>query len=243
MHVSWKTAPAREAAAGPSTQTARGRWALVPAKPFALAKTRLSARLAPRHRAALAREMLTHTLRALGQVETLEGVALVSTEPEAEALAREWGAHVLPERPGHLASVIDAGLAALGAAELVIVVLADLPRLQANDVADMLALSERSPIVLAPDTRDEGTNALLLRPPTRMPTCFGRYGSFAAHLRRATTHRLDAVVHRRYSLGFDLDSPHDLDQLIRDRGRPYAALTAAGVYDAEAAKLRSAGDR
>ena len=79
MHVSWKHAPASEAADGLSPQTARGRWALVPAKPFALAKTRLSARLAPRHRAALAREMLIHTLRVLGQVETLEGVALVST--------------------------------------------------------------------------------------------------------------------------------------------------------------------
>jgi 2-phospho-L-lactate guanylyltransferase len=83
----------------------------------------------------------------------------------------------------------------------------------------MLALGDRAPIVIAPDAQDEGTNALLLSPPDRMPTCFGRRGSFRAHLDRARALGLEPAVLRAPSLAFDIDSADDLARLKGpDRG-------------------------
>jgi 2-phospho-L-lactate guanylyltransferase len=193
----------------------RGCWALVPAKPFAMAKSRLAEALPGEARRTLARDLLARTLGVLRVTEGLSGVAVVTRDPEVEAVALEHGAVPLPETSTQLDAIIDGGLDALSArgAASALVIVADLPALAPDDVARMIELGERSPLVLAPDEREEGTNALLVTPPDRMRTCFGRRGSFRAHSERAAAMGLPAAVFHAASLAFDLDTVEDLPRL------------------------------
>lgn len=192
-----------------------GCWALVPQKPFSMAKSRLSEALSSEARAALARGLFVHTLGVLRVTAGLDGIAVVSRDPEVEAAARDFGALLLPETSARLDEIIDEGLGALAArgAASALVIVADLPALSADDVAQMIKLGERSPVVLAPDEREEGTNALWVAPPDRMKTCFGRRGSYRAHSERAAAMGLEVEVLRAPSLAFDLDSAEDLGRL------------------------------
>jgi 2-phospho-L-lactate guanylyltransferase len=133
------------------------------------------------------------------------------------ALAR--GALLLGETSTRLDAIVDGGLDALSARGVssVLVVLADLPELSADDVARMIDLGARHSIVLAPDAREEGTNALLLTPPDRMRTCFGRRDSFRAHRERASSMGIEVAVLRAPSLAFDLDTAEDLAKLTGRR--------------------------
>jgi 2-phospho-L-lactate guanylyltransferase len=207
-----------------------GCWALVPAKPFAMAKSRLAEALSGEARRTLARELLAHTLGVLRVTAGLSGVAVISRDPEVEAVAREHGALSLPETSERLDGIIDGGLDALSArgARSGLVVVADLPSLAPEDVAQMIELGERHPVVIAPDERDEGTNALLVSPPDRMRTCFGRRGSFRAHSERAASMSLEVAIFRAPSLGFDLDTVEDLLRLPAD-GHPRGASISIGL--------------
>jgi 2-phospho-L-lactate guanylyltransferase len=193
----------------------RGCWALVPAKPFDMAKSRLAEALPDAARRQLARDLLEHTLDVLRVTGGLEGVAVVSRDPEVEAMALAHGALPLPETSARLDEIVDGGLDALRArgAGSVLVVLADLPALSADEVALMIKLGARHAVVLAPDEREEGTNALLVAPPDRMRTCFGRRGSFRAHQERAAAMNIEIAVFRAPSLAFDLDTVDDLRRL------------------------------
>lgn len=198
-----------------------GCWALVPQKPFSMAKSRLAEALSSEARRTLARDLLAHTLDVLRVTAGLEGVAVVSRDPEVEVAARARGALLLPETSDRLDEIIDGGLSALSArgASAALVVVADLPALSADDVAPMIKLGERYAVVLAPDEREEGTNALLIAPPDGMRTCFGRRGSYRAHSEKAAAMSLTMAVFRAPSLGFDLDTVEDLRRLSAMVGR------------------------
>jgi 2-phospho-L-lactate guanylyltransferase len=196
-----------------------GCWALVPAKPFAMAKSRLAEALSSEARRTLARDLLAHTLGVLRVTAGIEGVAVVSRDPEVEVMALDAGALLLPETSDRLDAIVDGGLDALSArgAASALVVVADLPALAADDVGQMIKLGERYAVVLAPDEREEGTNALFVAPPNRMRTCFGRRGSFLAHSERAAALSLEVAVFRAPSLAFDLDTVEDLRRLSATR--------------------------
>lgn len=192
-----------------------GAFALVPVKPFTAAKSRLSGALSDGARRHFARSLLENTLSVLRSAAGIEAVAVVSRDPEVELITKARGALLLGEASTRLDSIVDGALAELGSrgASSALVVLADLPDLCAEDVERMLSLGERSEIVIAPDAEDEGTNALFLRPPSRMKTCFGRRNSFQAHCERARELGIDPAVLRAHSLAFDVDSTDDLARL------------------------------
>jgi 2-phospho-L-lactate guanylyltransferase len=69
-------------------------------------------------------------------------------------------------------------------------------------------------IVVAPDERDQGTNALLLSPPDIVPFAFGA-GSFAAHVAAARRCCVAPAIVRRPGLAFDVDTAEDHARLQR----------------------------
>lgn len=173
-------------------------WALVPAKCFHRAKSRL--RLPVDARVRLARRFLEHVLGATAPY--VEGILVVTDCPQVARHARNRGAHSLIRPPARtLADTLNEGLRVLGTPALVL--MSDLPRLRGEDVRRLIARPER--LVAAPDLAERGTNALLVR--DNIATRFGREDSFAAHL------RLGAAIFRARSLGFDVDSRSDLAQL------------------------------
>ena len=188
-------------------------YALVPVKPFRRAKSRLSPVMSKPVRAALARALLSHTLDVLAACPVIPCV--VSRDITALDLARRRGAATLVETESGLnAALTLAREWALGrGAQAVLVVPADLPLLTPADIAAVLDLGRGSrSVVIAPDARGEGTNALLLRPPDAINFAFGPQ-SFYEHCAQAETSQVALCVHRSPALAFDLDTPADWKQI------------------------------
>lgn len=158
--------------------------------------------------------MLMATVDTLKKVKSIEHILVVSRDSEALAVARNAGARTLLEN-GHPELNIGLTRAAMVAnaykAHGVLVLPADLPLLDPEDVRAMIALSRPGPcVVIAPDRRNEGTNALLLTPPDVIAFDYG-VGSFNRHCERARIAGAHLEIFEADSLALDLDLPEDLD--------------------------------
>ena len=179
------------------------------------AKTRLRPTLPPRYRASLALAMLDDVVTAATQTDS--AVLVVTDARSIAARVRKVGARatVAAARGTRDAAAHGLRLAARNGADAALVIAADLPFATAADLRRVIAAGRRAQIVIVPDSRRSGTNALFLRPPTRIAPQFGR-GSLAAHRRAAGP---DGRVLRVARLGVDIDTPADLRALARSMAR------------------------
>ncbi len=196
-------------------------WAIVPVKPLRRAKSRLARALKANQRAALSRSMLARTLDVLSSVDRLAGMLVVSRDLTVQDIARAKNAIPLAETESGLNAAVSQAcewITAQGASGALIVPI-DLPLLTAFDIEAMIDHAvEPACIVVAPDRRDEGTNALLLRPPHAIRPAFGR-SSFAAHRAQAVASGLPIHVYRSATIALDIDLPADLDHYREQVGR------------------------
>ncbi len=190
----------------------RRAWAIVPAKSTTRAKSRLEPVLGDDERAAFARALLGHVLEVLAG-SGLDGILVATDGDDVADLARARGAAVLrDEGAGALAEVADRALAEVDArgAEVALVLMADLPRVTAEDVARLLAAADDHDVVAVRDQKGRHTNALVLAPPTAMRTSFGQSDSFGAHCAAARAAGLRLAVLDLERVAFDVDGPEDL---------------------------------
>jgi 2-phospho-L-lactate/phosphoenolpyruvate guanylyltransferase len=172
--------------------------AVVPMKSMDLAKGRLAAVLDPAGRRALARQMLDHVLETLRQA----GVSSVRVANGNRDLNADVAA------AAHLVQ-------GEGATDLLLV-MADLPYLAADDIAALIEAGRQSPVVIA-EAKDGGTNALLLRPPTVLDFAFASgQPSASRHAERARAAGIEPAIVRRPGLARDIDTPADLAALASD---------------------------
>jgi len=186
-----------------STPAARSTAVLLPVKAFRAAKGRLAGALDDVSRAALAREMATKVVRAAGALP----VSIVCDDDEVSAWAVTLGAEVI-WRPGRgLNAAVTDGVDELGSVGFaqVIVAHADLPH-----ALDLTWVADFDGVTLVPDRRDDGTNVVCL--PTRAGFTFAYGpGSFARHQAEARRLDLPVRIERERRLGWDVDTPDDLD--------------------------------
>jgi 2-phospho-L-lactate/phosphoenolpyruvate guanylyltransferase len=185
-------------------------WAVVPVKRFDQAKQRLSGVLDSAGRAALAAAMLGDVLEQLSGTAGLTGVLVVTSDTEATAIAGSFGAAVLmdPTDSG-VNDAVARGVSKLGplGATAAIIAPSDIPFVTSAELGVVLAALERTAVVLAPATRDGGTNILGLSPPDVIAPAFGP-DSFARH--SAVAHDLRPAVILLEGAGRDIDAPADL---------------------------------
>jgi len=94
-----------------------------------------------------------------------------------------------------------------------LVIMGDLPSLEAEDVRSLAAMLESHDVVLAPDAAGTGTNALAVRLPAPMPTRFCGGESLADHVEDARRLGLRVAICERPGFGFDVDKPGDYERL------------------------------
>ena len=189
-------------------------WAIVPVKPLRYGKSRLAEVLTSDERMDLNRRMLAHTLDTLTAIPEIEHVLVVSRDQAALALARDYGARTVQENGSpHLnvaltrATVVAKNYATRG----VLIIPADLPLITPEDVRVMLERSVDPPVVVvAPDRRRDGTNALLVCPTGLIEYEFGP-GSFQRHCERAQNAGARLEICDLPSLALDMDLPEDLE--------------------------------
>lgn len=186
--------------------------ALLPAKPPSLAKTRLGSLLDDPDRMAIAAAMFGDVLRALRATPSLDATIVITADPELAARGRSEGAIIVDEgAPRGLNGAVGLGTeAAVGlGATTVLVVLSDLPLILSADVADLLVRAPTVGALVVPCKDGTGTNAMLRRPPTVFPPCFGGR-SLERHVAAAERARVACEIVRSTRIGFDLDTPDDL---------------------------------
>jgi 2-phospho-L-lactate guanylyltransferase len=201
--------------------------AILPVKPFASAKQRLTDGLLPQQRQALAEAMFCDVLLALGRSTTIDAVLVITRGARARELSIARGAKVIADHElGHnAAALVGIDAAVKDRADRVLLVPGDCPAISAEELDELLFRSPPRPSVLiVPDRHGTGTNALVLAPPDALEPSFGP-GSCERHLRLARAGGLHAEVVEVRSLGTDVDTPEDLEALEASLGPADAAST------------------
>ncbi|MGB7116453.1 MAG: 2-phospho-L-lactate guanylyltransferase [Anaerolineales bacterium] len=192
-------------------------WAIVPVKPLRRGKSRLAGVLSPEERNDLNRRLLTHTLETLNAIPEIEQILVISRDQAALSLAREHGARTVLENgaPELNVALARATIVAKNyATRGLLIVPADLPLISPEDVIAMLDIAVDPPVVvLAPDHRRQGTNALLVCPIGLIEYDFGP-GSFQRHCERALKAGARLEILELPSLALDMDMPEDLEMVI-----------------------------
>jgi len=193
---------------------ATGVYAVVPVKDLRGTKSRLAPVLDPGARAGLTLYMMGRVVRAIREAGVAD-VCVVSPDRMVLDEAKRRGATPLVQESRGLNPALEEGrrrAVELGASTL-LVLPADLPLLDAEDVLAVLEEAREGPsVTISPDGARSGTNGLLIRPPDVLPFAFGP-DSFEAHLGAARGRGLDVRVCERPHLAFDLDTAGDLAHL------------------------------
>ncbi len=199
-------------------------WTIIPVKPLIHAKSRLSNVLLPEERYQLAQAMFRHVLSVVLQSRSVTGALVISRDTKALAIGRELGAKTLQE--GAESNLNPALMRAtmvlqLWRADAVLVLPADLPFINDDDIAQLVSLSSERSIVIATDSERDGTNALLVRPPGAIDYAYGA-GSYARHIADAQRKGLAVQRYKSPRTGLDIDVPADLEV--------YRRIIADGQY-------------
>ena len=190
--------------------------AIIPIKPLKRGKSRLSDVLSQEKREELNQYLLSYTLQCLKNIKTIDHIIVISHDPLALTLARNFGAKtVIENRNSNINRALRKATKAAKAinSSKIIIVPADLPLLTKEDILFVINESGNPPeIVIVPDRRKSGTNVLFINPIGTMKYEFGEC-SFKKHLKQAEIKEINIKICIRENLSFDLDLPEDWDIL------------------------------
>ena len=198
---------------------------VIPVRGGGAGKSRLGEALDPEERLTLVAGLLAHTLNVVDAWPASARNHVVTGDPQVRALVRRTAERTRPvvelRSSGLNRALVDGRSAAAKAGATAVLYLpADLPLLDVEALDTLFAAADaaiaagsgRPIVVLAPADARVGTNGLLVSPVDVIDPHFGEE-SLQAHLRAAA--RADATVQivNDTALGFDLDTPEDLERL------------------------------
>ena len=204
--------------------------ALIPVKRLEESKSRLLPQLPDARRQALTLAMLEDLIEALSRTSGIDRIAVTTPDPLVAERASEAGAEILiREEPGLNAALEDGrqqlcpstrGPSAKGPAanDAFLIVLGDVAGARPEDFSKLLeaAASSATPGVWLAPSSDGGTSALLQRPATAIPCCFGR-NSARRHHEAADAAGIPFHEMELASLTIDLDQPEDLEAFLKTK--------------------------
>ena len=195
--------------------------AVVPVKETVEAKQRLAGVLSPAQRRRLALAMAEDVLATLASVAELAGIAVVTADAAAAAIAVRYGARVTAEgaRQGHTEAVAAAARALAHQGLDLLALPGDVPLVEPDDLRRLIDAARRSPAFVITPARDErGSNAVLCSPADAVPLRFGD-DSFGPHLVAARARGIAPLVVPLPRIALDIDTPDDLAQFLATPSR------------------------
>ena len=200
-------------------------WAIVPVKPMRRGKSRLAGILTEDERADLTAELLRHTLEVLNNVPEIECALVASRDPAALKIGQALGAVTFAEgekQDLNLALARTAHVAAAQGAKGILILPVDLPFLDEEAVTAMIdaVLPDEAgqfgngrhytphAMAICTDCQGNGTNALLIFPPTGFTFHYGP-GSFERHVEEAGRLGMTYQIVENDKLHFDIDTEAD----------------------------------
>jgi 2-phospho-L-lactate/phosphoenolpyruvate guanylyltransferase len=201
---------------------------LVPVKNLSGAKQRLGGLLDQPSRTQLAQAMLHDVLATLAGWNDRPEVAVVTGDPFAMELARQYKFQIIPdaEDPGETGAIematricVERGIGNT------LVIPADIPLIQAWELEEILKNAPAEGSVLVPAADGRGTNAAYRSPAALFPLRFGN-DSFIPHQAAAEATGKPCVVLHLPGIAVDVDSPEDLQHLLSLPGETRAQQLA-----------------
>jgi 2-phospho-L-lactate guanylyltransferase len=189
--------------------------AILPVKSFTDAKRRLELGLDAPSRRALAEAMFSDVLIALRRTQKVDAIVVVTGDRGAQRIAGAYGARLLDDDDsGHNNAAVRGLRAALDLRfDRALLVPGDCPALAPAQLDELLSLPTDTPSsLIVPDRHGTGTNALVLTPPDSIEPSFGE-GSCERHSGIAAEAGVAHEVVPVQTLGLDVDTPDDLDEL------------------------------
>jgi 2-phospho-L-lactate guanylyltransferase len=191
-------------------------WAIVPVKPLRRNKSRLAGVLSEDERTELNHRLLIQTIEALKSIPQIENILVISKDDGALSVARDHGARTVLEQSKSKLNVTLARATVVAKSYSLrglLIIPADLPLLNKEDINLLLQKAEDPPVVvIVPDRHHKGTNALLVSPAGIIDYEFGP-GSFLRHCERAREVGARLEICELPSLSLDIDLPEDLMQI------------------------------
>ncbi len=189
---------------------------LIPLKNLSAAKQRLAAVLDQPSRTKLAQAMLHDVLTTLHGWQNRPLVAVVTGDPYAVTLAKEYGFEVIddPDNPGETGAIeMATRLCAERGVDSTLVIPGDIPLIQAWELEEIMKNAPAAGSVLVPAADGRGTNAAFRRPADLFPLRFGN-DSFKPHHAAAQATGKPCVILNLPGIAVDVDNPADLEQLL-----------------------------
>ncbi len=185
--------------------------AIVPMKPLAQGKSRLSETLRADQRADLALGMLRRVVLAI-KAASVYTIWVVGGDDRVREMTCGLGAESMDELGKDLNDTLKKAFElAFEQGKSALYVAGDLPFLKAADIHSMMQASRsQGNVTLAPARRDGGTNSILVPLGVPMQPELGQ-GSFMKHLTQAARLETSVAINSSYGLGFDLDVVDDLE--------------------------------
>lgn len=199
-----------------NTEPTGGICVLIPIKALKKSKARLAPVLSPGERATITLLMLKDIISAVKRVGAVKVCAVVASDSHTLMEAERWGAVGLSDRglPGMNSAIAQAtDWCMRRGAEAVMVLLGDIPLVTPADIEAMIDLGEGASSVVATPSKDGGTNILLRKPPTVIPTVYGPC-SFRKHRQEALKRKVPFRAYSSPTASFDVDTPEDLLKLV-----------------------------
>jgi FO synthase len=181
--------------------------AVVPVQAFSEGKSRLAKVLSTAERTALIERMLGRVLKALQGARLIDGVVVVSPELDV-GLPDE--VEVLRDKGRGLNEAVSFAVQTLSDRyDAAVVVAADIPNVTSEEIDSLVSRAIDHDVVVVPDRRGEGTNALWMKFSSNFSP---QYGSMSAtrHLELARRLSLRSARVELPGLSHDIDVPDDL---------------------------------
>lgn len=213
-------------------------WAVVPVKSLKDVKTRLASCLSPSERVQLFRCMVEDVFEALSSVQELNGILVVSRDPDIKRLATAYHATVLEQNidGGHDAAIAGAAAWLVERGEDGFMQIpGDIPTVTSTELSEVLAMhgnvkNANRVFTISPSHDFGGSNCIVCSPPDLIPLRFGP-DSFRRHLASARSAGLEIKIIERPGIALDIDYPEDLDRLLMSPGntRTHQFLAESGI--------------
>jgi len=162
--------------------------------------------------------MLFDVVDSLKMVATVGDIRVLTPDAEVETALRTRYTDVATMRDpncGDLNTALSHAIQVLEQQGIsrVLIIPADLPMVQSQDLEHVLETPPDRSMGIAHDKTGEGTNLLLLNPPSIVDLHFGAR-SFAAHVEEARRRKIRYRVFDMPSLLWDLDCPEDMQTFL-----------------------------
>ena len=203
--------------------------AVVPLKNLKMAKSRLSNILAEGERQELVLAMFDDVLVSLKESRFIEKIFLVADKyfnPVADV-------QIITEikNRGYDEAIIEALKDnRVNQAQAMLILPADLPLVSRDELNTLIRDQEDRSIRIAGARDQDGTNALVMKPPSLLATSFG-VGSFERHKKFAKALSVKIEEINLPGLSFDVDTEKDLIDFVQTKSdtRTYRFLDESGI--------------